>query len=495
MQVAFGLFVVIFFGAFLSFVWSAISAGLQFPVSVPNHAGLVISIASAFAGSAFAARRSGRWWHGGMVALAAVFFYWGVWLFASSRFRLPEALSLGIFGVGNQILSWLFLLLVGVVGGFFGSGFTLRPRRIGAERPSSVPLLMSAFVLALLVCGGLTFLNLRLGRYQWTFSSAGNSPDTLAGYFREVKWQESSDVVGGKRLRAVSTWDGTQFDLFLFDLTSDVRAGIYDHDICDKTPCDNRNYSYFGLNAMRSLGRIRRDIGSRGSEGPLVVFNGSGFDSGPEKAWCASHNAPMIYAGKMRYKVSPPRWTLALKNGRRAAVSIRLARAAPDLPGDQDYGICGVNALISGGRPAGAGPTDLVKTSRTSIGWDGKRRLYVLIVRDPDGEADSRRQSWMGQRQTGGWSARQLREFWRLMGVSHAVNLSGGDSTQAVYKSWQRSKNQLQGTERKRYVFIPSTQFGATIGYLNNRPLRLEIPTMPPYLMARGSLNYVYLWK
>lgn len=452
MSIALGLLMMIVFGLFLSFTWSLSAAAFQLPISVPNNSALVITIASVVAGAGYAARREGRWWKGLFVGVAAVLIYWGAWIFVSSRFRLPEAWSFGIMGVGGQLWWWILALAIGFVAAMIGAEFRLRPPRIGTELPSSVPLLFWSWALGMVACAGLALIAQRTeGNY--VFASLGNTPSSIVRYFRHVESKGVSDVPGAKRLRAISKWDGTQFDLFVFDM-SHVHAGIYDNDRHDAKPGDNRNYCYYGYNAMRSVRRIQRAAAKSG--GVIAVFNGAPFDCDAATVWSAS-----------RSKASSKAW--------------------------YECGTRDIPSLMSGGRRASVSNTlpESLKTSRTSMAWDGRRRLYVLIVHDPDGEADSRRQLASGKVQTGGWDAKQVREFWAMMGLS-GVSLSGGDSSQIVYK-WRRSSpGPFRDSGRG---FIASRGLSVTAGYINNRPVSLAIPTLPSYLMSRGSLDYVYLYK
>lgn len=486
MSIAFGLLVMIFFGAFLSASWSCLSAALRLPVASPSHIPLIISMATAFAASGYAGRREGRWWQGLLTGVAAALLYWGGWIFVSSRFRLPDALTLGVFGVGSQILWWITLAAVGATAGFYGAGFSVRPPRIGTVRPSSLPIFVGAWLAGIVICLGVTFADSRMAQNVCIVDDSGNAPATLSSYMHTIRSTDGSDVAGASHVRAISRWDGTQFDLLAYKIDSKLRAGAYDQDQHDSTPNDNKNYSFYALNAARSLRAISKVVGNKGKVGVLAVFNGESFEAGTGNALCASHKSGLVYKSKAYYRMNHPAWALGFGDGKSMDVTLRFERTTSGLAKNQNYAICGVQALVPGGGTAqttDANVPDDLKTSRTSVAWDGKR-FYVLIVHDPDGEADSRRQASTGADQTGGWNVSQLRSFWRKMGVGHAVNLSGGDSTQIAYR-------RANGA----YAFIPSSDFGTTLGYVSNRPVRVSIPTFPPHLMARGSLNYVYLWE
>jgi len=498
MSIAIGLLLMIVFGALMSLAWSLLAAGLRVPVSFPSSAPLVIAAASVFASCAFVARRTGRWWNGVLMALVIVLLNWCGWVFVSSRFRLPDAFTVGIFGVGGrQLLWWVALLLFGTFAALVGTGFRLRPPRIGSRQPSSAPLILVAWFLGLLVCVAAASAQRSLDRNTWVFQSADNSPLILSRYFQQIRSKQSSDVVGANHMRAMSETDGTQFDLFLFDMRWGLKAGLYDLDQHDSNPGDNRNYSFHGFNAARSLPAIERAAGIDKPRRVLAVINGGAFDPGAGSSWPAKHLSSVIYRGGVCYVVDRPAWTLALRGAGDLKMSLSYARTAHDLPRTASYGICDVQALLAGGRSVPGRPMprqDVLETSRTSIGWDGKSRLYVLIVHDPDGEADSLRQTVSGA-QTGGWDLAHLRTFWRDMGVPYAVNLAGGDSSQMVYQ-WRRNlRRGARLIPGSGYAFIPSNEFAVTVAYWNDRPVRMAIPTVPTHVMSRGSLNYIYLWR
>src|SRR5207302_809080 len=70
---------------------------------------------------------------------------------------------------------------------------------------------------------------------------------------------------------------------------------------------------------------------------------------------------------------------------------------------------------------------DHMLTSRTSLGWSkDSRRLYLLIVKEPDSEMASALAFRHGEPESGGWSVAELQRFWLSLGVWGAVNLDGG---------------------------------------------------------------------
>lgn len=212
MPVLVGLLTMLVFGAFLSFFWSLLSAAIGLPVASPNSSSAIISIAAVFAASASVARREGRWWLGPLTGLAVVFLSWGQWIFVSSRFRLPEAITLGLFGGGlQQIMWWVAVVFISAFAGLVGMGFSVHPRRHGFSRPSSAPLVIGSWFAGLLLCAGLTVIQNHVKSDTWVFHSTDNPPVALSAYFRQIRLQTSSDTVGAKHMRAVSDFDGTQY--------------------------------------------------------------------------------------------------------------------------------------------------------------------------------------------------------------------------------------------------------------------------------------------
>ena len=101
------------------------------------------------------------------------------------------------------------------------------------------------------------------------------------------------------------------------------------------------------------------------------------------------------------------------------------------------------------------GRADWAKISRVSLGWnrDGSK-LWMLCVHDPEAESASRvalslRVRGSADAQTppivGGWSARDVQNFWKTKGVWGAVLVASGDFAQFAAR---RSDGQIE--------FVPS---------------------------------------
>lgn len=149
--------------------------------------------------------------------------------------------------------------------------------------------------------------------------------------------------------------------------------------------------------------------------------------------------------------------------------------------------ICWVRPLRDSGKsvfPHSTVGSPMLKCSRTSIGWsDDSSKLYILIVRDPDGEIAAIKQQKGKYAQTGGWNTAKVQRFWEDMGVSNAVLIDSGDSTQLSYLG----ENKSSTTVGSGYLFSQS------ISYWRNRPLRLYLPMLPATLGHNGVKNCFYV--
>lgn len=273
--------------------------------------------------------------------------------------------------------------------------------------------------------------------------------------------------------------DGTIVRLLTFDFVAapDLRIGLYDCDSDDAHPFDDSNTTYLGIPAL--------SVFERRSPRSLCVTN-AGFFAWTEKGRIGRHVAPVVVNGRAHYSRlnAPQRWTFGWKtsNGRPL---FRLLQATPSekLASLFDNALGHVRPLVVNGEALKLGPgagVTTMKCSRTSLGWSSdSSRLYLLIIRDPDGERASI-DAWKNRRkQVGGWDLLQVQRFWLKVGVPQALALDGGDSTQLVFRS-------PVGTE-----CVGSARFSRTLAYLRSRPVRVWIPILPLRHSDTGVMNYI----
>lgn len=275
--------------------------------------------------------------------------------------------------------------------------------------------------------------------------------------------------------------EGTTIRLFSFDFAANkhLKAGIYDCDCDDSRPFDDVNASYFATPAAAVFDKL----------GPSTLcMTNAGFFSWDEQNRVGFHVAPVVQDGHARYNVmsGPNIWTFGWKMAG-GIPEFKLIKGVPfnRLTSEFDTAISHVRPLVVDGNALtlkpGAGVTRL-RCSRTSIGWNpGASKLYLLIVRDPDSEMASIAKWKSKSRQVGGWDMPQIQQFWMQMGVKQALVFDGGDSTQLVYS----------GPHGKTY--IGSGRLSATLGYLNDRPVRLWVPILPIRYSTAGVMNYFYV--
>jgi hypothetical protein len=122
------------------------------------------------------------------------------------------------------------------------------------------------------------------------------------------------------------------------------------------------------------------------------------------------------------------------------------------------YGASGVQCLVRNGQPLRLRPfpaddeplpkgpvpstpeeagfipiVEHIRTSRTSLGWSkDNRRLALLLVHEPDHETASTLALRHHQPMAGGWTVADLQRFWLSRGAWGAINLDGGNVTQAT---------------------------------------------------------------
>jgi len=188
--------------------------------------------------------------------------------------------------------------------------------------------------------------------------------------------------------------------------------------------------------------------------------------------------------------------TLAWKRQGSACVPRILHRAPMEELSRFEGALGGVRVLIEGGRAASLAPGmggSTLRCSRTSVAWKrGAGALWILSVRDPDGEASSvhdnalekssRRLGLPLSVQRGGWDVGQVQAFWRARGMSDAVLFDGGES------------GQIAGRQGGRWSWSHSSyHLSRTLGFVRGRPLRMVLPMLPPTLANGGVLNWFFV--
>ena len=253
--------------------------------------------------------------------------------------------------------------------------------------------------------------------------------------------------------------DGTILHLieFNFAVNPKMRLALYDQDENDKTPHDNL-VTYWS----NGVGQVTRHLNSTGTGKVLACWNGLFFNikrgpAGPQSI--AEHIAPVVLQGKAYYAIANYRWTVGVQyqNGKPVFKTLHLP-GQTELEHEYTYAAAGAQCLIRDGQPLKMQPypradeklpnppvpstaqevgyipmIDHIRTSRTSMGWSkDNMRLYLLLVREPDNEADSMRDFKQRIPTHGGWMVSDLQRFWQDFGVWGAVNIDGGIVSQAT---------------------------------------------------------------
>ena len=387
---------------------------------------------------------------GWKVGVCAVAFWFAAWLVLLGRFSLGGWWHDGILSLSwAHFLSWTAALAVSWGGGVVGARFKRR-------------LWIAAVALML---GG-------LWGAQWLSGSAWRTAKSDALIFSR---EEN---------------DGTQIRLLSYDLNA-IDAGIYDADEDDARPYDDRNASWIG----QAMPLVWRKIERATNGKTLCAVNGGFF--GAQFPYIAFHEAPLVQSGVARYnsRVLEDDWPAqnCLMGWKRAQGKLRfsLVEDAPfaTLTPRFDGALGGVRALIVGGQSLelkpGMGGTTL-RCSRTSVAWKDDQ-LHVLSVRDPDGEkssvrADKREKAGEANVQVGGWSARQVQQFWAERQMENAVLFDGGESTQLAF----RAQNGVTMTHS-------SYHFTRTPFTIKGKPVRFVLPMLPEFEANGGVLNYFYI--
>lgn len=265
--------------------------------------------------------------------------------------------------------------------------------------------------------------------------------------------------------------DGTSCDLFRVDFSANPRLKLElaDEDERDENPFDNRVFY-----ARRGLGDVARDLNTRfatpQNRAPiLMVWNASYFglkNLKPRARDWAFHNSPIVLNNRVLYNRENHRWTFGVRqhNGRAQFDMVHFANRKQLQT--FEFACAGTQALLRDGialdvrpyprigelpqlppvpstaREAGHIPTlDHMKTSRVSLAWNrDSSRLWLLVVREPDGEVPSRAAVLRARPAFGGWMLQDVQRFWLAMknqGVSDAVALDGGDVAQLAFQKSQ----------------------------------------------------------
>lgn len=394
-------------------------------------------------------RKSGRW--ASLNSGAVLGFLWFAgWLYMMARFSPKLWMLEAVPSITwHHVIAWTSAPVLSFIGGEIGFHLN-KLGKIGRFLPHiAAPLIV-------LIAGQISVYGIRdAGEYA-------------------LEDGISLSVIGPDR-------DGNTVRLFTFDFAEnpDLHLGVYDCDSHDSDPFNNRNTSYLGTPALS----VMEELGPE----TLFVVN-AGFYNWKSPGLTASHIAPMVLNGRPRYNVrkEPLPWTFGWKmvDG---TPRFKLERKLPfkELGEVFDTAMSEVRPLVVDGREValwlGPGLTFL-NCSRVSVGWNnGSSKLHVLVVRGRDSERASVNRWKYERRKTSGWDLLQVQQFWTHMGVTHAVALDGGDSTQLVYRGPRGWKS------------ISSGRFALTFGYFRDKPMRLWIPIVPTRHSHMGVLNYIYV--
>lgn len=277
--------------------------------------------------------------------------------------------------------------------------------------------------------------------------------------------------------RGVAHWasaldDGTTLDLLEFDFRANprLRFGLWDSDLQNSPdvtkPLNRFPYWQNGLAAQAAAMNRNGDL--------VACWNGGFFgllNRKPRTADRAFHLSPVVSDGQAHYAGVNHRWTWGAQM-RDGQLQFKLEHQPKfaDLARDFDAATGTLQALMIDGKPlelrpypwfgelpqkppipsttreAGHIPTlDWMHTSRTGAGWNDKGKLWILIVKEPDGEAPSRALFNRRERGRGGWTLADEQRFWLSMrdrnAARNAIGLDGGDVAQAA---WQQPDRQYE---------------------------------------------------
>ena len=311
--------------------------------------------------------------------------------------------------------------------------------------------------------------------------------DALTAPAQNTRWPWP----GAKRetLRAgVAHWssvtdDGTTLDLLEFDFHANPRLkfGLWDSDLNSSPditkPLNRFPYWRNGIATQAAAMNKRGDL--------VACWNGGFFgllNAKPRASDRAFHLSPIVRNGRAFYSGVNYRWTWGAQT-RDGKIQFKLQHQPKfaALPRDFDAATGTLQALMIDGQPlelrpypwfgetpqkppiastpreAGHIPTlDWMHTSRTSAAWNEAGKLWILIVKEPDGEAPSRALFNARKRGRGGWTLADEQRFWlsmRKVGVQSAVGLDGGDVAQAA---WRKPDDKFEVLAPR--IALPATQ-------------------------------------
>ena len=328
--------------------------------------------------------------------------------------------------------------------------------------------------------------------------------------------------------RGVAHWldrsspDGTTLELFEFDFQADpqLRFALYDQDQDDKKPFDNRAFYW-----NKGLAPVTQHIAQRVAQqtkGQLVaLWNGAFFgleNHKPREKDRAFHLAPIVLNGRAHYMQSNHRWTVGTR-----LIKGKTQFQAEHLPSraqlaDFNYAMGAAQCLVKDGKPlrlraypsanetpqpppvpstpaeAGHIPIlDFMKTSRISLGWNGdSSKLWLLFVKEPDGETPSRAAVLGNRVAWGGWRLDDVQRFWMAFGTSENVDTAlvtdGGDVAQLAFR-----RDNIFEMVPPRF----STEQGAATRRYNVDFKNSKAPpsAVPPSAQHGGALTYCYIWR
>jgi hypothetical protein len=269
--------------------------------------------------------------------------------------------------------------------------------------------------------------------------------------------------------KGVTQWrvvqgDGTSLDLLEFDfkINPKLRLEIFDQDENDAIAFDNR-VKYWPRGAAQVLRELDAKF-TRSQRGHVVaIWNGLffGFKGAPvDDNGEAFHVSPVVLDGKVHFNTANHRWAFGVKysaQGPQFKMFHQPSRAI--LEKEYDWGGGSAQCLIKDGSPlklepfprtrgdfkkqpvsstpqeAGHIPIfDHMHTCRASLGWTrDNKKLYLLVVKEPDNEAGSAVALKRGLPITGGWTVPDVQRFWLSKDVWGAMNSDAGDVAQLVY--------------------------------------------------------------